>query len=469
MTTNARSAREGVPPLKGLAKLTDRPAAITAAVAERSPRTSEPAGLSATPFRAPHVLQAAAASPVEKSPQPLRGDATPAPVLPAEQPSPVPPQVPFDPAFFEKIVQRRLLFLRTEREAKRRLDEEERPPFSLPPVLTLRDHLAQSQPTTCWRIEGWLPIDARVTLVAQFKAGKTTAVSNLARSLVDGHPWLGAATVTPIEGSVAIIDGEMSERQLIAWYRDQGISNTDRIIPVSLRGQVSGFNILDPAVRTRWATYLRTLRAQYVILDCLRPFLDALNLDEQHDGGRFLVAFDALLKEASIREALVVLHMGHGGERARGDSRFRDWPDVEWRLFREHDDPGSARFISAYGRDVNIEECALGYNDAFRHLTLTGGGSRRDADAHRALIAVREAVAAATKPLSGRDVEEAVKGEHGQKAIRAALRLGVKAGAILVDRNGPRGAHLYQLPPGDSAVLTAEPASPSALARGSAS
>jgi hypothetical protein len=372
-----------------------------------------------------------------------------------------------DPAVFETRVQVQQEALRIRREAERRLDAEERPPVSFPPVLTLRDHLAQPQPSTQWRIEGWLPIDARATLVAQFKAGKTTAVSNLARCLVDGHKWLGVASVTPIEGCVVIIDGEMSQGQLIAWYRDQDISNVDHVVLVPLRGQVSGFNILDPTVRTLWAAFLRTLRAQYVILDCLRPFLDALNLDEQRDGGRFLVAFDALLLEAAIREALVVLHMGHGGDRARGDSRFRDWPDVEWRLFREHDDPASARFISAYGRDVEIAESALAYNDAFRQLTLSGGGSRRDADAHRALVAVRDALAAGSEPLSGREVEKAVKDEHRQKAIRAALRLGVKTTAILVDTNGPRGAHLYRLPPTDSA--TPDTASSSASARGGAS
>jgi hypothetical protein len=404
---------------------------------------------------------------------PLLQNLDEAPAPPPDKPVAEAPQMPFkalDLATFETKVRAQQQFLKIRREAQRRLDAEERPAFSFPPVLTLRDHLAQPQPATCWRIEGWLPIDARVTLVAQFKAGKTTAVSNLARCLVDGQEWLGAATVTPIEGRLVIIDGEMSQRQLITWYENQGISNTDRVVPVSLRGQVSAFNIIDPAVRTLWATYLRMLRAQYVILDCLRPFLDALNLDEQHEGGRFLVAFDALLKEASIREALVVLHMGHGGDRARGDSRFRDWPDVEWRLFREHDDPASARFISAYGRDVNIPERALAYNDAYRHLTLTGGGSRRDADVDRALIAVREALGVAAKPQSGREVEEAIKSEHRQKAIREALKLGVKSGTVLVDPKGPRGAHLYRLPPTDSAVsVPSEPSSPSVSARGSAS
>jgi hypothetical protein len=68
------------------------------------------------------------------------------------------------------------------------------------------------------------------------------------------------------------------------------------------------------------------------------------------------VAIDELLLEAGIDEALVVHHMGHSGERARGDSRLRDWPDVEWRLMRQDDDPASPRFLTAYGRDIDVPE-----------------------------------------------------------------------------------------------------------------
>ena len=89
--------------------------------------------------------------------------------------------------------------------------------------------------------------------------------------------------------------------------------------------------------------------------------------------GAFLVPLDALLAEAGIPDALVVHHMGHTNERSRGDSRLRDWPDVEWRLMRKDDDPASARFFTAYGRDVDVEEQELGYDAATRRLTVVGG------------------------------------------------------------------------------------------------
>ena len=67
-----------------------------------------------------------------------------------------------------------------------------------------------------------------------------------------------------------------------------------------------------------------------VVLDCLGPVLGALGLDENSntDVGRFLGAFAELLDEAGAPEAAVVHHMGHSGERTRGGSKLRDWPDA---------------------------------------------------------------------------------------------------------------------------------------------
>ncbi len=92
--------------------------------------------------------------------------------------------------------------------------------------------------------------------------------------------------------------------------------------------------------------------------------------------------------EAGIRECVLVHHMGHTGERSRGDSRFRDWPDVEWNLVRlKPDDPASPRYMRSYGPDVDVPEAQLVYDPATRALTITAG-SRKDATARNALDAV---------------------------------------------------------------------------------
>lgn len=332
---------------------------------------------------------------------------------------------------------------RIQREARRRVLAEERGPVPEPTFATLRDRLSWPRLEARWRIHGWQATDSRVMLAAQFKAGKTTLVGNAIRSLVDGDPWLGRDRVEPIPGTLALIDNEMSESKLIDWLRDNGIQSDDRVHVVPLRGRVASFDLLDARIRAQWAERFRGLGTSYLILDCLRPVLDVLGLDEHRDAGRFLVAFDALLAEAGIPEALVVQHMGHVAERARGDSRLRDWPDVEWRLVRQDDDPASPRYIAAYGRDVDQPEAALAYDAETRRLTIAGG-SRKDGKVDAALDAVLDVLAGAHEPLSGRAIKQALaESEHPRDTLDAALRHGVATDALTMIE-GPRRAKLYR-------------------------
>jgi hypothetical protein len=184
---------------------------------------------------------------------------------------------------------------------------------------------------------------------------------------------------------------------------------------------------------------------QYLILDCLRPVLDALGLNEHTEAGIFLTALDALLREADIPEALVIQHMGHKNERARGDSRMLDWPDVGWTLVREsEEDPASPRFFKAYGRDVDEPETQLCYDVATRRLTVEGGGSRADAKVTAALVDVCAFVGSAEAPPSGNQIAKGVKesSDHTQATIRKAIHRGVESGA-LVQGGGKNGGSVY--------------------------
>ena len=248
---------------------------------------------------------------------------------------------------------------RIRRQARRIVDAEERPAAGFPEIRTLTDLLAEGVPPIEWRIADMQPAGTRVVLAAQFKAGKTITVANLVRSLVDGDPFLGRFTVQPVDGIVAIVDFEMSPRQLLGWLQDQGIRNTDKVLPVCLRGNGTAFDILTVEGRQRWVDTLTQHHVEYVVWDCLRPVVDALGLDEHTGIGPLLVSFDQLLAEAGVPDASVIHHMGHANERSRGDSRIRDWPDVEWRLVRQDDDPSSPRFLSAYGRKSTSESPAL--------------------------------------------------------------------------------------------------------------
>ncbi|GAA5119256.1 hypothetical protein GCM10025762_36900 [Haloechinothrix salitolerans] len=152
----------------------------------------------------------------------------------------------------------------------------------------------------------------------------------------------------------------------------------------NLRGYGRAFDLLDDAVRAELAERLGEAETSVLILDCLNPALVALGLSESSndDTGKFLAAFDELLVEAGIDDALIVHHMGHSAERARGASKLQGWPEVNWKYVRERADDESevesgARFLSAYGRDVDAGESALAYDAATRRLTFLGGTRRQ--------------------------------------------------------------------------------------------
>ncbi len=339
---------------------------------------------------------------------------------------------------------------RANREARRLIDAEERGKVELPKFLTLRELLAEPDPPTSYRIDGWQPRGAKVILSAAFKTGKTSAIDNLLRSLVDGDPFLGRYPVAPIDGTVLVLDFEMSRHQMKAWLRDQSVRQQDRVISVPMKGLASSFDIRISDVRAEWAAKFQQLGVAYPIIDCLRPILDALGMDENHEAGQFLVAFDALLHEAGIDEGLIVHHMGHQGERSRGDSRLRDWPDVEWRMVREGDDPNGDRFISAYGRDVDIPEQRLAFDPVTRHLTVDGG-SRHDEKLAEALDDVYQALEASTEGMSGRAIEERLSGRHPRADVRGAVKLGVRRGRIATSP-GSHNAVTHTLIPEYAAV-----------------
>lgn len=331
---------------------------------------------------------------------------------------------------------------RARRAARRLVDSEEHGSDDLPPAESLDLLLAQEfeaeQPP---RIVGWQPHGGRVLFAAPRKTGKTTAIGNYVRCCADGDPWLGAYPTKAVSGSVVVIDLEMQRQQLAAWLRDQRIRHTDKVHVVSLRGRVGSFNILTPAGRQVWAARLRDLGTDVLVFDCLRPALDALGLDENRDAGKFLAAFDALLAEGGVLESVVVHHFGHAGERSRGDSRIEDQADAIWKLVRQDDDPRSQRFISAYGRDIDVREQAVDYDPVTRRLVVAGG-SRKDAAAQDVLDVIVAILVDAGRPLNGLELKRMLEGEHSRNAIDGALKVG-RDSRTLRWQEGPKGSKLY--------------------------
>jgi hypothetical protein len=271
-------------------------------------------------------------------------------------------------------------------EANRLFDSEAHKPFERT-QRNLTKFLADPPQLVPMRIENIMPDGGRIVFAAPYKTGKTTIVANLMRSLVDGDLFLDTFPVFKKAERLVLIDDELSEDMVRNWLMTQNIRNTDAVVDViCVRGQVSSFDILNDKGRADWASYLRDLGCDYLILDCLRPVLDALGLNENQDAGKFLTAFDTLLFEAGTPgDATIVHHMGHANERSRGDSRIQDWPDAIWKIVREDpDDELSPRYFSASGRDVEVAQGKLKYDPATRRLSYQGV-SRSDAKKQRRL------------------------------------------------------------------------------------
>jgi hypothetical protein len=254
-----------------------------------------------------------------------------------------------------------------------------------PRIRTLAERLAVPRRSQEWRVQGLQQIGHRVILSAKYKRGKTSALGNLNRSLLDDERLFDHFEISPVAGTIWLFDLEMAEEdrgQLDDWYEELGIRNADRLVIVPLRGCATAFDILTPEGRAWWAAAMRERNAQYAELDCLRPALDASGLDEQHEAGAYLAAFDALLKEANVHEAVVTHHFGHTQERGRGDSRILDWPDVNWKLTTKTEDPAAERWFSAFGRGVEVHESCLQFDPSTHRLSVTAsqdsGGRPRD-------------------------------------------------------------------------------------------
>lgn len=350
-------------------------------------------------------------------------------------------------AAFSRAVAHETYRVRVREAAREAVARQSLDAVDLPVLVSLSDFLAVPDDPIRSRIAGLWPIGGRVVLAAPHKVGKSTLGGNLLRSLTDGIPFLDAFEVTPAR-RVVLVDNELDERMLRRWLRDQGATNAAAADVLSLRGRLSTFNILDAGIRQRWADHLGP--ADVLVFDCMRPALDALGLSEDKDAGRFLEALDELTTQAGIGETLVVHHMGHQGERSRGDSRIQDWPDVLWKLVKDVEDEDEAAvrrvYFTAYGRDVDQHEVLLSFDPATRHLAIAGG-SRRDRKTEVAALDVLDTLSTSAESLSGRGIEERLKnGEHTQKTIRAAVARLVESGQVVKEpRSGRGGGYLYSL------------------------
>lgn len=344
----------------------------------------------------------------------------------------------------EKEIARRARELRLNRAAKRRVDSENA--AEAPELMILSDWMARDLEPPLALVPGLIALEGNTLLVAQPKAGKTTMVHNLLRSIVDDEDFLDVYPVNPIPGGkrIVLLDFEMHEGQLSQYLDEQGIIHRDGAAISSLSSSASSFNILDSYCLEKWIKDLEAVNAGYIILDCCAPAWAANGVEENSatEQGAWLDAFSTLVHECGAYGSLLVHHTGKVGESARGSSRIEGWASDLLRLTLQgagEDDDGkflnADRFLSARGRIIT--EFTEVLTEKYGRRLRVGGGTKVEVAAERiqpAVIAFIEATAGTSRAA----VEKNIRGRAD--AIRHVINDLVADGSVCDHGRKPSSA-----------------------------
>lgn len=300
------------------------------------------------------------------------------------------------PQAFEAVVAQEYIRLRAREVAQQRADAEDTTSgYQTLEIAPLSDLLALPEVPIQWRIFGLAQVGHNVTIAARYKVGKTTLITNLLKPLVDGGEFLGFP-VRPVEGNVVVYNHELSDAQFTSWLRRAGIKNTHKIIPVNLRGK--GLYLQDEDAQNWSIELLRKYNAEVWIIDPLQAALRG-TVNDDSVASDWIAAADRVKAEAGVSELVLVTHTGHlakadidgrsANERSAGSARWSGWPDALWVYTK--DDAGT-RYLSAEGRDIQVDEFGLDFNSETLALTSLGEGTgradRKATAPYRALLAL---------------------------------------------------------------------------------
>ncbi len=313
-------------------------------------------------------------------------------------------------------------------------------PFDLD---TLAGVLARPAPPP-GRVLGLIPWEASTLVVAQRKTGKTTLLLNLARCLLSGDPFLGRFEVRKVRGRVALLNYEVSGHTLAQWAHEAGLPH-ERLVLANLRGRRNPLG--SPDDRTALAEQLRALDVETLLVDPFGRAYTGANQNDAGEVGAWLVELDRFARsEVGARDLVLAVHAGWNGERTRGTSALEDWADSIVTLTRDED--SGARFLRALGRDVELDEDRLDFDEATRTLSLSGAGGRKTIAQDRRHDDLADAIVGlveATPGLNTSQLQEALRANgHGvQRGDTGRVARALVEAGRLATVSGPRGANLY--------------------------
>jgi hypothetical protein len=356
---------------------------------------------------------------------------------------------------YERAVRSRFAEMRVNEDAKQMLATMKAGQAPTLDGHTLTDFLAEIEETERYRVTDLWPAQGRVLFAAQAKSGKTTMVAaNLIPALVDGGDFLGRYPVEKVTRRVVYLNMEVGTRTMRRWLQDANIVDTAAITVVNLRGKAAALSLSSDAGRKKFGLWLADNDAEVVLLDPLAPVLASLGLDENSntDVATFFNWWSEALTLGGVVDDMVVHHAGHGGERSRGASRLLDEPDAVWTLtkdsdLRETDDENPfndapTRYLSAYGRDVELTAEALKFDVSTRQLSLTGlsrSAMGKD-EIERSIIGLMKDLRLRTK----NEIVNTLKGDRNN--VWAAVDVLIETGKLMPAGRKGAGWNLQYVP-----------------------
>lgn len=324
---------------------------------------------------------------------------------------------------------------RIKRDVRQHLQSEEILATFRTPSFTLsaREELQQPDEETQWLVNQLFPTGANILLTAAYKSGKTTMVNNLVKSLVDDEPFLNRYGVDEHTGRVTIFNYEVEPRQYRQWLREMNIQNLDKITLVHLRGL--RMPLLAEHVEEKIVEILQQAQTQTWILDPFaRAFVGSGEENSNSDVGRFLDTLDVIKSKAGVSNLVMPAHTGraqeHGIERARGATRLDDHADVRW-ILTKHE--SGDRFFSASGRDVELEEQLLTFDEDTRKMSIGKATTRKAHTREKIETKILDYIRTNPQCKSG-DIEAHVGGNAQE--FRAARDILLRNGLIKYDGIG---------------------------------
>ncbi len=279
------------------------------------------------------------------------------------------------------------------------------------------------------------PTGCNTLLAAMYKTGKSSLLINLFRSLLDGEPFLGIYPIT-FTGRVCYWNYELTEQQFISWLRRHGIRNTDGASVLNLRGHPMPLHV--PQVRDEVIERMWQYEINFWIID---PFSKAYRGPENDNEkvGHWLDNLDVIKASAGISDLVMAAHFGRaeheqGAEHVRGATVLDDWADVRWLLTKDKEE---YRYFRADGRDVEVDETRLEFDESTGRLTAVGG-SRSTAKFMNVVTSVVDAVAA-TPGMNKRALRAAITGKN--EAKDAAIKWAIDHSRIITKIEGSAVCH----------------------------